>query len=55
MKAKIIEPSNDLWLRAIKNLYLKGEIDIHQYGACLRRMNEYEEKEKNANRKCSII
>ncbi len=36
----IIKPSDEHWLKAIRNLYNRGEITLDQYAGCLRRISQ---------------
>ena len=38
MQQKLIIPTDDMWIRAIRNLYERNEITLEQFAGCLRRI-----------------
>lgn len=44
---KLIIPTNDMWVRALRNLYERKEISLEQFAGCLRRIELSQFSENN--------
>ena len=49
MTAIVIKVPDSAFIGALRNLYEQGEINLEQFGACLRRYSNRKWGEKNGN------